>query len=122
MEAELFGSEKVYWALNMKQADGPSGQKRLVPGPNRREQANILIDFKQQLAQLNPMQVSKHNVKIEHTFSIPLPENLPSSFMYCGEFMSQLAVLYELKANLVGLKPAAPGAQMPEGTVVFGTT
>ena len=120
LEAQLFGSEKVYWALNKSHMDGPNGQKRLVPGPNRREQANILIDFKQQLAQLNPMQVSKHNVKIEENFSIPLPENLPSSFFFCGEWMSQLTVQYDLKANLIGLKPAANG--LPEGEVVFGVS
>jgi hypothetical protein len=120
VEAQLFGAEKVYWAINMEHKEGPNGQKRLVPGPNRREQANILIDFKQQLAQLNPMQVSKHNVKIEHAFSIPLPENLPSSFLYCGEFMSQLAVTYELKANLVGLKQSAAG--MPEGSTLYSVT
>ena len=57
--------------------------------------------------------------KIEHSFSIPLPESLPASFFYCGEFMSNLAVSYELKANLVGLKPSAVGG-LPEGTVVFG--
>ena len=59
-----------------------------MPGPNRREQATILCDIKQQLTQLNPMQMSQHNVKIEQPFSIPLPENLPSSFFYNGEFMS----------------------------------
>ena len=31
--------------------------------------------------------------------------------------MSQIAILYELKANLVGLKPSQSG--MPEGTCVF---
>ena len=44
VEAQLFGSEKVYWALNMKHVEGAHGRKNLVPGPNRREQANILID------------------------------------------------------------------------------
>ena len=66
------------------------------------------------------MQVSKHNVKIEQAFSIPLPEGLPSSFFYCGEFMSQLSISYKLKANLVGLKAPAAGG-LPEGTVVYGT-
>lgn len=33
--------------------------------------------------------------------------------------MSNLAVTYELKANLVGLKPSSVGG-LPEGTVVFG--
>ena len=65
------------------------------------------------------MQVSQHNVKIEQPFSIPLPEGLPSSFFYCGEFMSQLSIGYKLKANLVGLKPPAAGG-LPEGTVVYG--
>jgi len=35
LEAQLFGAEKVYWALNMQH--GEKSQKRLVPGPNRRE-------------------------------------------------------------------------------------
>ena len=43
VEAQLFGAEKVYWALNMKHP----GRKNLVPGPNRREQATILCDIKQ---------------------------------------------------------------------------
>ena len=90
-----------------------------MPGPNRREQATILCDIKQQLAQLPPDKVSQHNVKIEQKFSIPLPENLPSSFFYNGEFMSQLSISYKLNANLVGLKPSAVGG-LPEGTVVYG--
>ena len=65
------------------------------------------------------MQVSKANIKIEHAFSIPLPENLPSSFFYFGESMSNFGVIYELKANLVGLKNSSVGG-LPEGTVVFG--
>ena len=55
----------MYWALNMKHQPGNAGKKNLVPGPNRREQATILCDIKQQLTQLNPMQMSQHNVKIE---------------------------------------------------------
>ena len=65
VEAQLFGAEKAYWALNMKHQPGNAGKKNLVPGPNRREQATILCDIKQQLTQLNPMQMSQHNVKIE---------------------------------------------------------
>jgi len=57
LEAQLFGCEKVYWAVNLKHQDGPAGRKQIVPGGNRRERANILIDFKQQLAQLSPMEV-----------------------------------------------------------------
>lgn len=72
----------------MTHKDGNAGQKRLVPGPNRREQANILIDFKQQLSQVNPMQMKSKGTKIDCPFSIPLPENLASSFFYNGEFMS----------------------------------
>jgi len=34
--------------------------------------------------------------------------------------MSQIHVLYELKANLVGLKPSQSG--MPEGTTVHSVT
>jgi len=41
----------------MKHQDGPAGRKQIVPGGNRRERANILIDYKQQLAQLSPMEV-----------------------------------------------------------------
>jgi len=63
------------------------------------------------------MQLSKSGTKIEHSFSIPLPENLPSSLYYCGEFMSRLGVVYELNANIVGLKPSAAG--LPEGTTLF---
>jgi len=33
--------------------------------------------------------------------------------------MSRFAVVYELKANLVGLKPSPVGG-MPEGEVVYG--
>ena len=116
LEVQLFGAEKVYWAIQMQHGQA---LKNLVPGPNRREQANILIDFKQQLAQLNPMQLQTNKSKVEHPFSIPLPENLPSSLCYFGEFMSQIACVYELKANLVSLRPSAAG---PEGTVVLGNT
>lgn len=59
------------------------------------------------------MELSKSGTKIEHPFSIPLPENLPPSFFYCGEHMSKIAVVYELSANVVGIKPSAGG--MPEG-------
>ena len=66
------------------------------------------------------MQICKTNIKIEHAFSIPLPEGLPASFFYFGEFMSNLGVIYELKANLVGLKKSTVGG-LPEGSVVYGT-
>jgi hypothetical protein len=119
LEAQLFGSENVYWAINLAHQDGGGGQKRLVPGPNRREQANILIDVKQQLAQISPMEMQKKGANVEHSFSIPLPENLPSSLFFNGELMSQLAINYELKANLVGLKRASLQG-LPEGELVYG--
>jgi len=66
------------------------------------------------------MQLQTNKVKIEHPFSIPLPAELPSSFCYFGEFMSQVACIYELKAYLVNLKPTAAG--VPDGSVVLGTS
>ena len=119
IEAQVFGSESAFWALNMKH--GPGARKGLVPQPNKREQATILCDIKQQLQQLDATRVSQHNVKIDCPFSIPLPENLPSSVLYNGEFMSQLSISYRFNANLVGIKPSAAGG-LPEGTVVFGRT
>ena len=47
IEAQVFGSESAFWALNMKH--GPGARKGLVPQPNKREQATILCDIKQQL-------------------------------------------------------------------------
>jgi len=67
------------------------------------------------------MEMQKKGTKFEHQFTIPLPENLPSSLYYNGDLMSQIAVVYELKANLVGLKRATQHS-LPEGEVVYGVT
>ena len=36
--------------------------------------------------------------------------------------MSQLSVIYELKANLVGLKKSANDGALPDGKIIFGQT
>ena len=54
--------------------------------------------------------MQKNKTIIEHEISIPLPENLPSSFFYCGEKeASQISVVYELKASLLGVIPQNAG-------------
>ena len=50
IEVSLFGSEKAYWASDYQHGRNTSYEKRLIPGEKRRLKANILIDFKQQLA------------------------------------------------------------------------
>ena len=60
------------------------------------------------------------HVEVEYAFSIPLPEDLPSSLFYFGQSMSNLGVIYELKANLVGLKKSTVNG-LPEGSVVYST-
>ena len=50
------------------------------------------------------LMASKSQPKLQYEFMIPLPETLPSTFLYHGSRMSQLAVLYEFKAQLIGLK------------------
>ena len=90
VEVSLFGSEKAYWASGYEHNKVQSYLKNLIPGDKRRSKANILIDFKQQLDQLNPMLMmqSKSQPKLKYEFTIPLPEGLPSTFLYHGSSMS----------------------------------
>ena len=50
-------------------------------------------------------------------FSIALPENLPSSFFYCGDMLSRFAVIYTVTVNLIGLKQT--GSAAPDGTMLY---
>jgi len=65
------------------------------------------------------MEMQSKGKKVEHTFSIPLPEHLPSSLFFNGELMSQVSINYELKANLMGLKRNSLQG-LPEGELVYG--
>jgi hypothetical protein len=51
---DLFGNEHVYWAKNHKHDLTKTGKiKHLVPGDDRREAANILIQESMLIAQLD---------------------------------------------------------------------
>lgn len=50
-------------------------------------------------------------------FSIPLPDTLPSSFIYCGEELSVMTVIYTLTTKFIGLvgQPNSP----PQGNLLY---
>ncbi len=110
IELKLFGSESTWWAPKHKHdASRKTAYKRMVPAADRREQANILVDLKHQM-QISVMQLSSQK-QIVLPFSIPLPDNLPSSFIYCGQQLSILTVSYNLETSFLGLS-----GQMPSPT------
>ena len=48
------------------------------------------------------------NKKFEMPFRIPLPDNLPSSFVYAGELLSYMRVNYLLNIKFLGLTGQMP--------------
>jgi hypothetical protein len=57
IELQLFGEEHTYWALGEKHRSEVTNPKSMVHGDKRRESQKILIDEKQQLRQLSPMEI-----------------------------------------------------------------
>ena len=90
---KLVGEEKVYWAIG--QAHTPNNTnptKYTVDRDCRREENRTLIIEEKQLRQFSLSDTQTDGFTVHVPFSIPLPENLPSSFLYCGEMMSYISV------------------------------
>lgn len=75
-----------------------------MPGDLRREHTRVLFNQECQLRQFYPQELHQNNGIVEVPFSIPLPDDLPASFIYCGEMMSCISVEYKLTAMMIGLK------------------
>lgn len=117
MEIRLYGVESVFWAVDHKHDPSrKTAYKSMVPGDKRREQANILIDVTRNLQNLSPMQMQTEG-KIEVPFELPLPETLPSSFLYCGDMLSKIQVYYTLTCRLVGTEQVASMPPTPLYTI-----
>ena len=115
---KLVGEEKVFWAVG--QAHNPKinkATKHLVDGDMRREQNRTIIEQEKQLQQFMPQQLYQNQGLLQVQFSIPLPDDLPASFIYCGEMMSRFSVEYKLTAMMFGLK-GAPGGT-PETSLII---
>ena len=74
--------------------------------------------MEQQIRHLSNIEITAANSTYEIPFSIPLPENLPSSMLYCGDLMSVFQTQYNVVASMIGLKKVA-GLSLPEGQLLY---
>ena len=107
----LVGEERVFWA-NGQQHNPQANKavKHLVDGNLRRESYRLIINEERQLRQFNYHQLESQGFKVEVPFSIPLPDDLPPSFYYCGQMMSTMSIQYRLTGMMLGLKGSSQSA------------
>ena len=99
----LTADEKVYWAAgSAHDPRADKATKHLVHGDMRRELQTNLLNIQQNLGQFFMQDLASQQYTKEVSFIIPLPDDLPPSFLYAGEMMSLLSVEYKLTAMLVG--------------------
>ena len=58
--------------------------------------------------------------RIEESYKIPLPDNLPSSFFFAGPELSVVKIAYTLDVSFIGLK--SQNGPVPEATLLFKET
>ena len=87
------GKENVYWAAgHAHNAKATKATKHLVNGDARREHSRNLINKELSLRKFHISELTSVQGKVQVPFCIPLPDDLPASFFYCGEMMSVLSV------------------------------
>ena len=122
LSIRLVGEEKIFWAPGYEHdPQAPKAVKHLVDGNSRRESNRLIINVEQQLRQLKFNKLTTDDIKVTVPFSIPLPDDLPPSFYYCGAMMSCLQVKYRLTAMMIGLKGGAAVnySQTPQSQLVI---
>ena len=63
--------------------------------------------MEKQLRQFTFARLEHESFKVTVPFSLPLPDDLPPSFYYCGAMMSCMQITYRLTAMMIGLKGAS---------------
>ena len=87
VDMQLIGEEKVWWTTKSSHTKTPKpGQnyRHLVSGQDRRDNYKQLIDIRHQIP-LDKATLLGGTRSIEVPFRLPLPDDLPSSFIYAGE-------------------------------------
>jgi hypothetical protein len=87
VDMQLIGEEKVWWNTKSSHTKTPKpGQnyRHLASGQDRRDNNKQLINIRHQIP-LDKATLLGGTRSIEVPFRLPLPDDLPSSFIYAGE-------------------------------------